>query len=175
MNSTPLLSSYNCFDVLYVENTNDIETEKQDVHKTEASPTSTPTVDFCIKTHHPKWERLLPKQFIIAATENSPTLLKLKVEIETTDTAEKNSIMSLIDCGATGEFIDRHYAKSQHFTLVKLTQPIPVYDVNGTANEAGSITEVISLILDYKNNSKRTTFAVSGLGKQKLILGHPWL
>ena len=83
---------------------------------------------------HPKWEKLLPKQFTIAATENSPTLLKLKVKIKTTDMAEKNSIMSLIDCKATGEFIDRHYAKSQCFTLVKLAQPIPVYNVDGTAN-----------------------------------------
>ena len=83
--------------------------------------------------------------------------------------------MSLVDCGATGEFIDRHYAKSQHFTLVELAQPIPVYNVNGTANKAGLITEVISLILCYKNHSERTTFAVSGLGKQKLILGHSWL
>ena len=145
------------------------------MHKTEASLTSTSTADFCIKTHCPKWKRLLPKQFTIAATKNSPTSLKLKVEIETTDMAEKNSIMSLIDCRATGEFIDRHYTKSQHFTLVKLAQPIPVHDVDGTANKAGSITEVINLILHYKNHSKRTTFAISGLGKQKLILGLSWL
>ena len=88
---------------------------------------------------------------------------------------EKNSVMSLVDCGATGEFIDRHYAKGQHFTLVKLTQPIPVYNVDGTANKAGLMMEVVSLILHYKNHSKRTTFTVSGLGKQKLILGHSWL
>ena len=75
---------------------------------------------------------------------------------------EKNSIMSLVDCGATGEFINRHYAKSQHFTLVKLAQPIPVYNVDGTANEAGLIMEVVNLILHYKNHSKRTTFAVRG-------------
>ena len=37
------------------------------------------------------------------------------------------------------------------------------------------LTEVISLILCYKNHSERTTFTVSGLGKQKLILGHSWL
>ena len=95
MNSMPSLSSYNCFDVLYVENTNDIEMEKQDMHKTEASLTSALMADFCIKTCCPKWERLLPKQFTTAATENSPTLLKLKVKIETTDMAEKKSIMSL--------------------------------------------------------------------------------
>ena len=91
------------------------------------------------------------------------------------DTAEKKSVSALVDCGATGEFIDRHYAKSSHFNLLKLTKPILVYNVNSTLNEAGSITEVISLILHYKNHSERTTFAVCRLGKQKLILGHSWL
>jgi hypothetical protein len=32
--------------------------------------------------------------------------LKLKVELETTDTAEVKSANALADCGATGEFID---------------------------------------------------------------------
>ena len=36
----------------------------------------------------PKWEKALPKSYIIAAMEENPTSLKLKVEIETTDTAE---------------------------------------------------------------------------------------
>jgi hypothetical protein len=81
----------------------------------------------------------------------------------------------LVDSGATREFIDRHYAKSSHFNLVKLTQPIPVYNINGTLNKAGSITEVVTLVLHYNNHLERTTFAISGLGRQKLILGHSWL
>ena len=88
------------------------------------------------------------------------------------DTVEKKSSASLVDCRATGEFIDRHYAKSNRF---KLSQPIPMYNIDSTPNEASSITEVVNLILHYKNHSERTTFAVSGLGKQKLILGHSWL
>jgi hypothetical protein len=108
-------------------------------------------------------------------TEENPTSLKLNVEIETTDTAEKRSISALVDCGATGEFIDRNYAKSSCLNLVKLAHPIPVYNIDGTLNEAGSIIEVVNLILCYKNHLEKTTFAVCGLGKQKLILGHAWL
>ena len=106
MNCMPLLSSYNHFDVLYIENTNDIEMENQDMQKPEVSSTSAPMADFGVQTCHPKWEKLLPQKFIIAAMEKKPTSLKLKVEIETMDTAEKKSITSLVDCGATGEFID---------------------------------------------------------------------
>ena len=136
-----------------MENTNDIEMENQDVQKPEVSLMPAPMADFGVNTHHPKWEKLLSKKIIIAAMEENPTSLKLKVKIETMDTAEKESITSLVDCGATREFIDWQYAKSNHFNLVKLSQPIPV----------------------YKNHSEKTTFAVSGLGKQKLILGHSWL
>src|ERR1700679_3819223 len=149
--------------------------ETPDVQGTKKPPISASTADSPIRIRRPKWERLLPKKFVIAATENNPTALKLKVKIETTDTAEKKSLSALVDCGATGEVIDRHYAKSSGFKLVKLTEPIPVFNIDGTPNKAGSITEVVNLILHYKNHSERTTFAVCGLGKQKLILGHSWL
>jgi hypothetical protein len=89
--------------------------------------------------------------------KENPTSLRLKVEIETTDTAEKKSISALVDCGATEDFIDRHYAKSSCLNLVKLAHPISVYNIDGTLNEAGSITEVVNLILHYKNHSERTT------------------
>jgi hypothetical protein len=91
------------------------------------------------------------------------------------DTAERSYVIVLIDSRATREFIDRHYAKSNHFNLVKLTQPIPVYNIDSTLNEAGSKTEVVTLILCYNNHLETTTFTVSGLGRQKLILGHSWL
>jgi hypothetical protein len=103
--------------------------------------------------------------------DRNPTSLKLKVEIDTTDTAERSSVTVLVDSGATGEFINRHYSKSSCFNLVKLTQPIPVYNIDGTLNEAGSIMEVVTLIPHYNNHLERTTFAVSGLGRQKLIVG----
>jgi hypothetical protein len=88
---------------------------------------------------------------------------------------ERSSITALVDSGATGEFIDRHYTKSSCFNLIKLIQPIPVYNIDSTLNEAGSIMEVVTLILCYNNHLERTTFAISGLGRQKLILGHSWL
>jgi len=85
------------------------------------------------------------------------------------------SVNSFVDSGATGEFINCHYAKSNRLHTQKLSEPIPVYNVDGTLNEAGSITEVVDLILRYQNHSEQTLFAVAGLGKQKLILGHSWL
>jgi hypothetical protein len=56
-----------------------------------------------------------------------------------------------------------------------LQRPIPVYNVDGTLNEAGSIKEVVDLVLRFKDHSERVPFAVTNLGKQDLILGFPWL
>jgi predicted aspartyl protease len=101
--------------------------------------------------------------------------LKLKVSIETTDTGEVKSLSSLVDCGATGLFVNRSYVKANRLTTRTLSAPIPVYNVDGTPNEAGSVTEVADFILRYKGHSERALFAVTTLGKQDLILGHPWL
>jgi len=58
--------------------------------------------------------------------EDSSTSLKLKVELETTDTGEVKSVNSFVDSGATGEFIDCHYAKSNRLHTWRLSKPIPV-------------------------------------------------
>jgi hypothetical protein len=56
-----------------------------------------------------------------------------------------------------------------------LTNPILVYNVDGTVNEAGMIVEIADLILCYDSHSECTQFAVIHLGKQSMILGYNWL
>ena len=73
------------------------------------NPTPTPETPRICK---PKWQKTLPKTLTIASAEEISTSLKLKVEIETTDTAERKSVTALLDSGSTGECIDREYAKS---------------------------------------------------------------
>jgi hypothetical protein len=125
----------------------------------------------------PKWERNLPEKLVIASLNNpSPShSLSIKVDIETTDTGEVKPLSALIDSGATGRFIDRDYVKSNRLRTKALSRPIPVFNVDGTLNESGSISEVVDLILRYRNHSEHALYAVTGLGKQNLILGLPWL
>jgi len=56
-----------------------------------------------------------------------------------------------------------------------LSHNIPVFNVDSSSNEAGQISEVVDVVLCYKTHSKRMLLAVSGLGKQNLILGYDWL
>ena len=69
-------------------------------------------------------------------SENS---LKVKVEIETTDTGVKRATDSLLDCGATGLFMDTQWVQDNQIPTRTLTRPIPVFNVDGTPNKAGAI------------------------------------
>jgi len=97
------------------------------------------------------------------------------VEIGTTDTSELHSVKALLDSGATRSFIDRDFIRSKGMNTQTLSRNISVFNVNGSPNEAGQITKVVDVVLRYKTHSKRMLLAVSGLGKQSLILGYDWL
>jgi hypothetical protein len=98
--------------------------------------------------------------------------LAVDVEIELMDTRVKRCTQALIDCGATGCFIDIKWVKLNNISTHPLTNPIPIYNVDGTANDAGAITNVI---LRYEQHSECTQLAVTCLGKQSLILSYNWL
>jgi hypothetical protein len=101
--------------------------------------------------------------------------LAVEVEIESTDTTVKRCTQALIDCGAMGYFINIEWAKLNNIPTRHLTNPIPVYNVDGTANDAGAITDIADMILHYEQHSEHTQLAVTRLGKQSLILGYNWL
>ena len=81
---------------------------------------------------------------------------------------------ALLDSGATGLFIDSNFVAAEKLTTHLLTHPTPVYNVDGTLNEAGSICSVVDLILCFQNHSEHAIFAVTNLGKHKMILSYPW-
>jgi hypothetical protein len=85
---------------------------------------------------------------MVAATPSTNSL-DIKVKIVTTNTQETKSVKALLDCRADGLFIDQDYVQKNQLTTRALTCPIPVYNVDGTANEAGSICEVVDIVLRY--------------------------
>jgi len=157
----------NKFTVLTIEDPNTIDSELVD-----ALP-PIPLISALLRK--PKWEKRLPKLLSISALDARGTSLLLPVEIGTTDTSELHSIEALLDCGATGSLIDRDFVHSKGMNTWTLLHNIPVFNIDGSSNEAGQISEVVDAVLHYKTHSKRMLLAVSGLGKQNLILGYNWL
>jgi len=152
---------------LTIEDPNTIDSELID------APSSNPPVPTPLCK--PKWEKRLPKLFAISALDTRGTSLLLPVEIRTTDTSKLHSVKALLDSGATGSFIDRDFVRSKGMNTRTLSRNIPVFNVDSSPNEAGQISEVVDVVLRYKTHSKRMLLAVSGLGKQSLILGYDWL
>ena len=100
---------------------------------------------------------------------------KVPLKIRSVDTGTPLAINSLLDSGATSLFIDVEFVKEQKLQTHPLPHAIPVYNINGTANEAGSIKEEVDLICTFGNHTERATFSVTSLGQLAIILGHTWL
>jgi len=86
-----------------------------------------------------------------------------------------HSVKALLDSRATGNFIDRDFVCTKGINTWSISRPIPVYNVDGSPNEAGQISKVVDIVLHYKTHSERMLLAVSSLGKQNMILGYTWL
>jgi hypothetical protein len=125
-------------------------------------------------SRRPAWEHWLPIKYVVAASSGLMSLA-LEVEIESTDTMVKRCTQALIDCGATGCFIDIKWAKLNNIPMHPLTKLIPVYNVDGSTNDGSMITAIANIILRYENHLERTQLAITRLGKQSLILGYNWL
>ena len=174
MTCTPSLSAYNWFSVLHVDSIPEIK------EPVESPPVVPPKTDppAPSRKRKPNWEKHIPDHLVIDTLdekEGRRRSLTLKIELQTTDMAETKSVTALLDSGATGMFIDWEYVKKSGFTTRMLSNPIPVRNVDGTPNEAGSIMDVVELNLRYRNHAERVFFAVTNLGKQNMIMGHTWL
>jgi hypothetical protein len=126
------------------------------------------------KKNRKAWELRLPKKYIVASTP-SDNSLEIQVGIQANDANIEIATSALLDCGATGMFMDSEYVKANKFPTRTLTRPIPVYNVDGTANEAGAIREIVDVTLRYRDHSERAQFAVTSLGKESVLLGYTWL
>jgi len=157
----------NKFTVLTIEDPNTIDSELVDA----PPPISLIFAPLC----KPKWEKRLPKLLSISALDAQGTSLLLPIEIGTMDTSELHSVEALLDYRATRSLIDRDFVRSKGMNTWTLSHNIPVFNVDGFPNEAGQISEVVDIVLCYKTHSERMLLAISGLGKQNLILGYDWL
>jgi len=132
-------SLVNKFTVLTIEDPNTIDSELVD-----ALP---PISLISAPLRKPKWKKRLSKLFSISALDVQGTSLLLPVEIRTTDMSELYSIEALLDYGATRSLINRDFVHSKGMNTWTLSHNIPVFNVDGSSNEAGQISEVVDVVL----------------------------
>ena len=82
---------------------------------------------------------------------------------------------ALLDSGANTIYIDKAYAQKTKLPLTPLSNPVPVNNIDGTRNAAGSITHCAEIIIQFQEHRKKVTAEVTDLGKNQMILGYTWL
>jgi hypothetical protein len=114
-----------------------------------------------------------PRRVQISSLNSSSTDISLKMT--RLDTLESHSAHALVDSGATDCFLDWKYVKRHQLPTRKLDRAIPVYNVDGSLNNDGSITHKCDMKIQHKDHVEKLWFYVTRIGNEEIILGHSWL
>jgi hypothetical protein len=87
--------------------------------------------------------------------------------------SSKQTVKTLINSGAGGLLIDQNFAKN--FDINYLDKPVKAYNIDGMENKRGTINAYVNLEFTLGEQKFKERFYVTGLGKQRIILGFSWL
>ena len=82
---------------------------------------------------------------------------------------------ALVDSGATNNFINPRFAERMKLGTRKLPQAHKIWNIDGSLNKGGLLTDYIDLEVQTKNERKLMRFLVTNLGGEDIVLGYPWL
>jgi hypothetical protein len=88
--------------------------------------------------------------------------------------SKRAEIATLLDSGATENFISEDLAYQLRLPITRLHQPRPLFNIDGTKNRKGDITRYTDLEIQTGNKHRRMRFFLTDLGSQRMILGYPW-
>ena len=81
----------------------------------------------------------------------------------------------MVDSGATDNFIHPRLIRRLALGTQKLERSRKIWNIDGTNNKAGRITDYVDLSIQTGKKQNKMRFLVTDLGHEDLILGYPWL
>ena len=117
MSGAPSVASPNRYSCLYKDIPNKSAVETKDAPPIPAPEAKTPSIP---RVRRPRWERKLPQRYVIDSVEGRNSL-HIPLEMQSVETAATMSVKGLVDCGATGDFIDSEYVISRNLPVQKLS------------------------------------------------------
>ena len=105
--------------------------------------------------------------------ENDNDHIKGKIQLH----GEKESVTinTMIDSGATEDFIDREVCNNHGIKMIKAKNPSEIYLADGKPRAMGPITHMTKVPMDISSHRELATFQVGNLQNHEVILGMPWL
>ena len=101
--------------------------------------------------------------------------MTVSIEISGENLGQKTiKTTTLLDTGAGEKFIDQNFIQNQKIKTMESEHPIKVFNVDGIPNKWGTITKYTWLNLTINGCTRPHNLFVTGLRKQKIILGYPW-
>jgi gag-polyprotein putative aspartyl protease len=87
---------------------------------------------------------------------------------------KRAEITTLVDSGATENFISLTYAKWLKLPIKTLATPRKLFNVDGMENKAGELRFYTDLQVQTGGTRMQLQFFLSDLGEHKAILGYSW-
>ncbi len=88
--------------------------------------------------------------------------------------SKRAKTISLLDSGATENFLNLDYAKWLKLPIKRLPFPRKLFNVDRTENKAGQLQFYTDLAIRTGSTSTNMRFFLTQLGEHKAILGYPW-
>jgi Retroviral aspartyl protease len=114
------------------------------------------------------------KHVQVAQIEKNTMTVDILISGESLGQKKSVETTTLLDTGAGGKFINQDFVQNQKIETKELKYPIEVFNVDGTPNKQGTITKYTWLDLTINGQTQTHNLLVTGLGKQRIILGYPW-
>ena len=99
----------------------------------------------------------------------------MKVPVTIKTSYKKAEVPSLVDSGATNNFIHPKTVRQLRLNAIPLKQPKKLFNVDNTQNRSGEVTHYVELEVETHQHHQLMSFLVSDIGKEDIILGYPWL
>jgi hypothetical protein len=107
--------------------------------------------------------------------ELTPSSSHFKVRITLRGRNRSATVAAMVDSGATALFISKRFVKENKICTHPILHEIPLYNIDGSKNRAGSITRATRLRLKVGDTEEWRVFLVTELGPEDVVLGLPWL
>ena len=99
----------------------------------------------------------------------------MKVPVSLRTAYRRADKILLVDSGATDNFMDPRMVKYFKLGTQKLGEPRKIWNIDGTNNKAGMITDFVDLSIQVNQETSKMRFLITDLGIEDAILGYPWL